>query len=481
MSSRPALPRINSRLRRGIKRLNTVFVRYALLAIVLLMLTQWIWIFVVGRQHARIEATHIARVSAVVYGAATSNSGPKLSEAQQDAMAATLRFNFVDAGPNGYPPGCPDGCADTTDDVFGQLRGQLPPDSRVVLDKHTSQIWLRYGDAKRWLRVPVDSPAVERLIGASAMMLALAVAFALLGAWQIQRPLRRLARAARDLRIGIRPAPVVAAGPSEVKSLITDFNQMTRDICDADQERAIMLAGVAHDLRAPLARMQVRAALIGDDRMQHGFLNDTAAMSRIVSQFLAFAGSESNRAQGDGTLTTTMGGPGIELTSVDVLCEQRYGREDASGVVVAESHAPAADDARDASDPAHEPPLILVDLQAGASFKLPTVDIDRILSNLIENGFAYGAPPLVIETRRAAGCFTLAVRDHGPGIPQTDIERVQRPFVRLDAARGDSAHSGLGLAIVRRLARSYDADMTLTNVRKNQGGGLRVSLSFPMR
>lgn len=474
MSIADTWPRLAGGLRRGMRTLNSVFVRYALLAIVLLMLTQWIWIFLVGRQHARIEAAHIARVSAVVYGEARDANTPTLSASQQDRMAATLHFAFADIGPKGYPPGCPDGCVDTTDAVFGrQLLSDLPEHSRVVLDGHVSQIWLRYGNAERWLRVPVDSPAVERLLGASATMLALAIALALLGAWQIQRPLRRLARAARDLRIGIRPAPVRAVGPSEVKGLITDFNEMTREICDADQERAVMLAGVAHDLRAPLARMQVRAALIADERMQHGFLNDTAAMTRIVSQFLAFAGSESNRVGGDVPAPSTMGGPGTDLTSVDALCLQRYGQDDAMATSLALESAADGD--------AEETPMLRLALHAGPAFRLPTVDIDRILSNLIENGFAYGAPPLIIETHRQADRFTLAVRDHGAGIPQADIERVQRPFVRLDLARGAGAHSGLGLAIVRRLARSYDADMTVANVSERDGGGLRVALSFPVR
>ncbi|MDI7046777.1 histidine kinase dimerization/phospho-acceptor domain-containing protein, partial [Escherichia coli] len=123
---------------------------------------------------------------------------------------------------------------------------------------------------------------------ALGLMLALAIIVAFLGAWHAQRPLRRLASAAREFRIGVSTPVVRVSGPREVAELITRFNEMIREISEYEQERAMMLAGVAHDLRTPLTRMQVRADLMPDGAERIGFLGDVESLGRIVKQFLDF-------------------------------------------------------------------------------------------------------------------------------------------------------------------------------------------------
>jgi two-component system osmolarity sensor histidine kinase EnvZ len=119
-----------------------------------------------------------------------------------------------------------------------------------------------------------------------------------------------------------------------------------------------------------------------------------------------------------------------------------------------------------------------LDLKAGDDFRLPAVELDRILSNLVENAFTYGAPPLCIATSRNNGGDRLSVRDHGKGMPEAHFARALRPFVRIDPARGGDAHCGLGLTIVRRLTRRYGGDLSTHNA---DGGGLAVVLDFPLR
>jgi two-component system osmolarity sensor histidine kinase EnvZ len=107
---------------------------------------------------------------------------------------------------------------------------------------------------------------------------------------------------------------------------------------------------------------------------------------------------------------------------------------------------------------------------------LPAATLDRVLSNLLDNAHAYGAPPVVIETSRGANGWKLRVADHGGGIAPDDLIKASRPFVRLDPARGGSGHSGLGLAIVERLARRAGGECEIGN---HQGGGLQVLMTFP--
>jgi two-component system osmolarity sensor histidine kinase EnvZ len=209
------------------------------------------------------------------------------------------------------------------------------------------------------------------------------------------------------------------------------------ELAEAERERAVMLAGIAHDLRTPITRMQLRADLLTTDADRAALLRETESMSRIVTQFLDFARESVNHSA---------------FVGVDEHCRRDYGAQQ------------------------DEDALVKLDLRAGEGFKLPAVDLDRILSNLIENALTYGEPPVELSTSKEEGRYVLRVRDHGAGVPEDDLHRVQRPFVRLDAARSGEAHCGLGLAIVRRLVRHHDGSMDVTNAAQ---GGLVVTMSFP--
>jgi len=119
-----------------------------------------------------------------------------------------------------------------------------------------------------------------------------------------------------------------------------------------------------------------------------------------------------------------------------------------------------------------------LDLHAGSHFRLPLVDLDRILANLLENAMTYGEPPVEITTKLRDGSFELTLRDYGPGIPDDQLNHALQPFVRLDTARGGDAHCGLGLAIVRRLVRRNGGSVSMINAADR---GLCVSLNFPER
>lgn len=316
------------------------------------------------------------------------------------------------------------------------LREAMPPGTHVVGDGRSRTIWARYPGARYWVTLPSTMPSVTRFIGASSLTMLIGIGLAIFGAWRIQRPLRRLAQAVRDFRLGNRQAAVPVGGPREVKDVIANFNEMVSELAQGEQERAMMLAGLAHDLRAPITRMQVRADLLPDQATRDGFLRDAEALSRIVTQFLDFAGE---------------GAAPSPTASVDAHCRQHYGGE--------------LDDA-----------LVTTDLRAGEGFRLPLVDLDRILSNLIENAMTYGEPPVEISTAALAQGYRLVVRDHGPGIPEAELERAQRPFVRLDAARGGDAHCGLGLAIVKRLVHQRRGSFVASNA---DDGGFVVTMTFP--
>jgi two-component system osmolarity sensor histidine kinase EnvZ len=273
-----------------------------------------------------------------------------------------------------------------------------------------------------------------------AIIFSAAVLAALFAAWQLQSPLRSLAQAVARFGRGQPTPPVPERGPRELRQLTHGFNQMVREVSQSENDRAVMLAGVAHDLKTPLARLRLRAEMMDDEKTRDGVVRDVDSMAHIVDQFLVFAHDRPD---------------GSEPVAVDHQCER-----------IARAYravAPGADTVR-------------LKLEAGPAFVLPAATLDRLLSNLLDNAHAYGAPPIVIETRRETKGWVLCVSDHGKGIAPDDLIKASRPFVRLDPARGGSGHSGLGLAIVERLARRAGGECEIGN---QVDGGLQVVMTFP--
>ena len=408
---------------------NTLFGRLALMTVGLIVLVHVTLLFIVDRERGLLDASHTQR--AVLLAVQAEQDGALAAS----RVAATLGVSYV-------PPdkaiqyGCPAPCTNTSGPFEHDLRGGLSPGSQVVLDGDNGTVWVRYASNPDWVKLQNAALPARRFLSASLLMLSLAVIIALLGAWYLQRPLHRLAHASREFRVSHRAPVVQPGGPREVKELIGDFNQMVHELAQAEQERAVMLAGVAHDLRAPITRMQVRADLLPDEANRSGFLRDAESLSRIVTQFLDFARETADTSPHAG---------------VDAHCRRHYGDS-------------LADDA-----------LVRLNLHAGDGFNLPMVDLDRILANLIENALTYGEPPVEISTFRRNGQYVLRVRDHGGGIPAGQLERALQPFVRLDEARGGNAHCGLGLAIVRRLVRYNGGTFSAENA---PDGGFVVSLTF---
>jgi two-component system osmolarity sensor histidine kinase EnvZ len=325
-----------------------------------------------------------------------------------------------------------------------EMLNRLPAGTQIRIDMHLKPpaLLVMSPGEHRWIMLPMQPMGPPRPYDRTLYWLIfifVGAAFsALFAAWQLQRPLRRLAQAVARFGRGLPVDPVPANGPRELRQLTNGFNQMVRDISQAESDRGVMLAGVAHDLKTPLARLRLRAEMIEDDKSREGTVRDVDSLTHIVEQFLTFAHDSGDKSA---------------VVEVDAQCE-RFAQ-----------NRPVASDSV----------AIELDLRAGDSFCLPAATLDRLLSNLVENAYAYGRPPVTIATARVDADWELSVSDRGNGIPQAELENATRPFVRLDPARGGSGHSGLGLAIVERLVRRAGGECSIEN---QVGGGLRVSLRF---
>jgi len=219
---------------------------------------------------------------------------------------------------------------------------------------------------------------------------------------------------------------------------------MAANLRRIEEDRALLLAGVSHDLRTPLARLRLGIEMTApDDGMREGLVADIEEMDRIIGQFLDFARS----ADGGGKETT-------DLNAVVAAATERYLNAGSKVTFTA----------------GNVPPLVVS----------PTA-ISRVVANLIDNALAYGAPPVEVTTSVADRMACIEVADHGPGIVEGDIERLKQPFTRSTPSRSradGAAGAGLGLAIVDRIARTHGGTFDL--VPRN-GGGLIARVRLPLR
>lgn len=247
------------------------------------------------------------------------------------------------------------------------------------------------------------------------LIVALSPAVAGLAVFWLQHPLQRVAAdidAQHD-----RPAPVVVPdyASSEVITLVSAYNRVAAEVNRRDREREQILAGVSHDLKAPLTRLRMRVLSTDDEILAAGVVRDVAALDRIAEQFLTFvrSGIEAHESGAPCRADTVIQG------LIGSLDQTQCAAVTLNGVATAVRCNPDT--------------------------------LERIVANLLDNAFEYGTPPIEIRLDTEGSWVRLGVIDHGEGMEPEALQRAMEPFVRLDPARGKPGHCGLGLAIVARL------------------------------
>ncbi len=368
-----------------------------------------------------------------------------LEMAEPDEQWLQLRTDGVQV-----PPRAPE---------FGFAR-ELGKDLRHVLGEPISLrqerdprggLWIGFdaGGERWWLILPAPRFKPQKLPHDLwwSLAIALTVLVAIAGVFVsgIVRPLRRLGEAVSATGEGSARG-VTPSGPREVRRLAERHNTMLAQLARAEDERREMLAGLTHDLRAPLARLRVRLALLESDAERSGLERDAEDMERIVDQCLSFLRSEGGRSGEVEVLSLA------DAVSNEVARHRELGRPIEMSV----------------SEPA-----------AACRVAIARGDLQRLLDNLIDNALQYGAPP--VEVVLDAGLpdqVTLSVRDHGTGISAGDRERALEAFAQIDPARATRGSCGLGLAIVRRIVEGCGGELSLHDAPQ---GGLEVRMVFPVQ
>ncbi|EKV28863.1 histidine kinase [Caenispirillum salinarum AK4] len=257
---------------------------------------------------------------------------------------------------------------------------------------------------------------------------------------RMTRPLRDLARAAERLGRDVTAPPLDERGPDEVRRATGAFNDMQARLRRFVEDRTQMLAAISHDLRTPITLLRLRAEFIDDDEERDKTLSTLAEMEDMIRSTLAFAREDAE--------TEPMQQVDVSAL-VQSLCDD-----------LAEAGQPVA---------CAEAPTCVMACRPQA--------LRRAVSNLVQNAVRYGGRA-VVTLERAADAVLIHVDDDGPGIAEDQMERVFRPFYRVEASRGRATGGvGLGLSIVASVAHAHGGDVRLAN---RAGGGLRASLRLPV-
>ncbi len=286
----------------------------------------------------------------------------------------------------------------------------------------------------RWIKLD-DIDYVSWIIGICAVVLVVWISMRL-----TIRPLRELADHADGLGRDVRRAPLDENGPTEVRHAARAFNAMQAQIRRQIDERAQMLAAIAHDLKTPLTRLRLRIEQVDDDALRARLGGDLDAMRMLIDEGLELARS----------LESTESPQRIDVSAMlDSLCE----------------------DTREAGGIAHflgEEGCVL-EARANA--------LRRIVLNLIDNAVKYGGNADVSIGREGFEAV-VRVRDHGPGIPPAHLDDVLKPYFRLDASRSrETGGTGLGLAITANLVAVQRGRLSLSNLPE---GGLLAEVRLPI-
>ena len=333
------------------------------------------------------------------------------------------------------------------------VRGRLGNDTVIAQSVNDIPgVWISFkiDDDDYWValdRDQLDTVTGLQWAGWGIFALALSLFGAAFITSLVNRPFARLALAARRVGSGQSPEPLPERGMGVAAETNRSFNQMVQDLEQLDADRALMLAGISHDLRTPLARLRLETEMSpSDEATKLAMVDDIEQMDMIIGRFLDYARPMQRMAEA------------VDLSLIGGEMAARFYAED--GV------------------------LMKTDLAQGAVIEGDPTDVRRVIGNLLENARKYGRSAaddiarVTLQTRVSHGRVELSVTDEGRGIPEDQVALITRPFYRVDTARTQANGTGLGMAIVQRLVTRQRGTLRLRN--RTPQAGFEVTLDFPV-
>ncbi|MBL0148054.1 MAG: HAMP domain-containing protein [Ideonella sp.] len=261
----------------------------------------------------------------------------------------------------------------------------------------------------------------------------------------INRPLRDLSFAASRIREGEFDSVLDEnTMTSEIRQVNMGFNRMARELAKVEEDRAVMLAGISHDLRTPLARLRLEAEMsVSDEEARRNMASDIDQLDAIIDKFMDYARPGETR---------------LRPVHLSMLIDREAAAfRDTSEIQITSK--------------------VAIDLMVLAD----EVEIGRVFANLFENARRYGRTNetgiaiVTVNYARTGPWIICTVRDKGPGVAPEKLPQLTTPFFRGDAARTAATGAGLGLAIVEKSMLRMGGQLEIQNA---PDGGLMMHLRF---
>jgi two-component system, OmpR family, osmolarity sensor histidine kinase EnvZ len=322
--------------------------------------------------------------------------------------------------------------------VGAELRSRLEPQTIIASSVNGNPgLWVGFTIDKNSFWLQADRARVEPLTpGTWFVWIGIALGATLVGSVMIARlinaPLRDLSFAASRIREGDFDSVLDENTlTSEIREVNVGFNRMARELAKVEEDRAVMLAGISHDLRTPLARLRLEVEMsVNDEEAQRNMALDIDQLDAIIDKFMDYA------RPGDTKLVP------VNLAKL-VEKEIATFREPKEIRIVSR---------------------LAIDLRVMAD----DIELGRVFGNLFENARRYGRGTdtgiamVNVSYARSGPWIIVSVRDHGPGVAPEKLAQLTTPFYRGDAARTAATGAGLGLAIVekaiQRMGGQFDID-----------------------
>lgn len=255
----------------------------------------------------------------------------------------------------------------------------------------------------------------------------------------VTRPIRRCADEAQRVYASAEPQPIAINGPQEVRELATAFNEMQQRVKRLVDDRTLTVAAISHDLKSPLARVQLRLEDYPEDDLRRQIEADLDEMLAMIDSSLEFLKRDYS---------------GEAMQRIDL------------GAVI----GTVCDDFVDRG--------YCVELHRKGNMVLNgrRLALKRVFANLIGNAVKYGNEA-VVNLEGSDREVRITIEDRGPGIPADQLEKVFEPFHRVETSRSrETGGTGLGLTVAQSIVGAHGGSIQLTN---REGGGLRVSVILP--
>lgn len=311
-------------------------------------------------------------------------------------------------------------------------------------------IWLYYRDAKdgseAWLAIPnestIDEPSYY-IFAQEFIIILLILSGSILTAYSIRKPLAKIQAATNQFGRGKLPDKLNIQSPEEVKQLAEAFNKMVSDVKAFEKERQMMLAGISHDLRTPLTRLQLMIELSSQlsEETKEDMKSDISQITAMQQQFIDYVSAGNHEKFRY-----------VDLISLVTQVAGRFDAELPSPIEFEFSRS-----------------KIMMDLQ-------PT-HMSRVINNLIVNAIKYGKPPIKIRIDVLKKDVQVTVSDQGTGVPQAHLNEIFKPMFRGEHSRSNVDGSGLGLAIVKRIVLKHGGNINAENIPN----GFSIVITLPIK